>query len=189
MSPRGVTGFSSRSAPGRRMTGSGEPGVSIDERPWESLSQDLACQRDRLAHRPPRQRSGSPFRANYRVCVSSSFVRLSISCRCGAGFLTETELGRIAPHAMQNDGELAGNSDPSSRHTAPLGHVHAPCSEARPFLAEHEQRMSCLIEGCAGEFVAASADLALNVRLTRLIASGVKPRCAPTSLDRRKRSG
>ncbi|ESZ00016.1 hypothetical protein X736_33255 [Mesorhizobium sp. L2C089B000] len=48
----------------------------------------------------------------------------------GSGFLAKAERGRIAPHAMQDDGELAGNRDPGYRHTARFGDIHAPCPEA-----------------------------------------------------------
>lgn len=70
---------------------------------------------------------------------------------------------------MQDDGELAGNSNSGTGHTVPLGHVHAPRSEARLFLAAHEQRMGRFIERGAGKLVATSADLALNVGLAGLI--------------------
>lgn len=64
---------------------------------------------------------------------------------------------------------VRGNSNSGASHTAPFGDVHAPRSETRLFLAQHEQRMSRLIEGRAGEFVTASAHLALNFRFARLV--------------------
>lgn len=93
---------------------------------------------------------------------------------CGAAdgryrLLAEAELGLVAPHAVQDDGELAGDSDASARHAAPLGDLHAPGAQARPFAAPHEQRVGCLIECRAGEFVATAAYLALDVRFAGLI--------------------
>src|SRR5690349_8641018 len=37
-----------------------------------------------------------------------------------SGLLAEAELGCVAPHAVQDDGELAGDRDTSSRHAAVL---------------------------------------------------------------------
>jgi hypothetical protein len=53
-----------------------------------------------------------------------------------------------------------------------LGDLHAPGPQARPFAAAHEQRVRRLVERGAGEFVAASTDLPLNVGFARLIARG-----------------
>ena len=88
----------------------------------------------------------------------------------GPGLLPKAELGAVAPHAMQDDGELAGDCDPGPRHASSLGNPHAPGAKGRPFLAAHEQRVGCLVERGAGALVAASADLALDVGLAGLIA-------------------
>jgi len=87
-----------------------------------------------------------------------------------AGLLAEAKLGVVAPHAMQHDGELTGHGDTRPRHTARLGDPHASGPQGRPLAAAHEQRMGGLIESRAGKFVAAAADLALDVCLARLVA-------------------
>src|SRR3954462_10432693 len=53
---------------------------------------------------------------------------------CGkteTGFLAEPKLGLIAPHPVQDDGELAGDRDAGPRHAAPLGNLHAPGTAPR----------------------------------------------------------
>src|SRR5262249_28988089 len=94
---------------------------------------------------------------------------------CGAAggrarFLAEAELGLVAPHAVQDDGELAGDGDAGSRHAAPLCDLHAPGAQARPFAAAHEQPGGCLVERRAGELVAAAAYLSLDIGFAGLIA-------------------
>ena len=84
--------------------------------------------------------------------------------------LAEPELGLVAPHTMEDHGELAGDRDASAGHAAMLGNLHASGPQARPFAAAHEQRVRRLVERRAGEFVTTSADLALDVGLARLIA-------------------
>jgi hypothetical protein len=52
--------------------------------------------------------------------------------------LAEAELSLITPHAMQDDGELAGDRDACARHAAALCDAHAPGPQAGPFAAAHE---------------------------------------------------
>ena len=60
MSRPWVTRFSSRSAQGRRRMGSGGRGVSICPATWRHCCRPVQdSKRDRLAHRPPRERRGS----------------------------------------------------------------------------------------------------------------------------------
>src|SRR5215213_9163412 len=87
-----------------------------------------------------------------------------------AGFLAEAELGLVAPHPMQDDSELASDRDARPRQAARLGDLHAPSSQARPFAAAHQQRVSRLVERSSGELVTTSADLAGDVGLTGLVA-------------------
>ena len=162
-----VTRFSSRSAQGRRMMGSGERGVSIcfTTLRAEPAGSGLSTRSPRPSS--PRERSGSPFRASSWCLV----LLCSGCCEAGApGFLAEAELGFVAPHAVQDDGELAGDRDAGARHAAMLGDLHAPGPQARPFAAAHQQGVGGLVERGAGEFVATAADLALDVGLARLVA-------------------
>ena len=99
---------------------------------------------------------------------------LTVSCRrqtgCGARLTAEAELGFVAPHAMQDDGELARDRDAGTGHAAMLGDGHAPGPQARPLLAPHQQRMCGLVKRRARQFVATSADPALDVGFSRLVA-------------------
>lgn len=114
-------------------------------------------QRDRLAHRPPGNDPG--------VALSKA-------------------LGRVGPHAMQNDGQFAGDRDSGSCHAAPPGDVHAPCSEARPLLRSHQQCVGRLIKRGACKFVAASADLSLDVGFAGLVACRRQSQMRPHRLRR-----
>ncbi len=41
------------------------------------------------------------------------------------GLLAEAELGCVAPHAMQDDGQFTGHRDASPGYAAVLGNLHA----------------------------------------------------------------
>lgn len=47
--------------------------------------------------------------------------------------LAKAELGLVAPHPVQNDGELACDGHASPRHATMLGNLHPPGAQARPF--------------------------------------------------------
>ena len=75
-----------------------------------------------------------------------------------SGLLAEAKFCLAALQAVEEDGELAGDSD-----TCPS---YAP----GPFAAVQQQRVCSLVERSAGEFVAESADLALDMGFARLVA-------------------
>ena len=75
---------------------------------------------------------------------------------------------------MEDDSELTGDGNASPSHAAVLGDLQAPCAQGRPLAAAHQQGVGGLVEGGAGQFVATSADLALDVGLARLVAGGCK---------------
>src|ERR1039458_9844387 len=114
------------------MMGSGKRGVSICFTTLEAwASQVLDTQRDRLALRPHGNDLAHPFGR-----IPCAFI----SSGCGetldrTGLLAETELGIVAPHTMQHDGELAGDSDACPRHASPFGDLHAPGPQGRPLAA------------------------------------------------------
>ena len=115
-----VTRFSSRSAHGRRMMGSGRRGVSICFTTLKAFYlQALDSQRDRLAYRPHGNDPAHPFGQIPLACPSISSGRSETSDR--AGLLAEAELRFVAPHAVQHDGKLASDGDARSRHAATLG--------------------------------------------------------------------
>src|SRR4051794_17411880 len=116
----------------------------------------------------PRELSGPPIRAKrWRAPLGSGGSE--------AWFLAEAELGPVAPHPMQDDGELASNGDAGPCHAARLGHLHAPRTQAGPLAAAHQQGVGRLVQGGAGQFVTASADLAGDVSLAGLIAGRRQP--------------
>src|SRR5271169_6149040 len=93
--------------------------------------------------------------------------------------LAKPELGFVDPHPMQHDTEFASDSDTSARHAAVFCDLHAPCPQARPFTAAHQQAVRRLIKGGARQLVAASADPALDVGFTRLVAGGSEAKMRP----------
>jgi len=99
-----VTRFSSRSVLGRRMIGSGGRGVSICSRPRK-----LTLPRSRLltrSHRPssPRERFGLPAGADWGIGTRRFRPVPSQGWTRG-----RPKHALIAPHAVQNHGELAGD--------------------------------------------------------------------------------
>jgi hypothetical protein len=138
-----VTRFSSRSTRWPPHDGfRGEASQSVS-RPCERLLAGSRLSTGSPCPSSPRERSGSPSRAN-------CFCGPPSHSGCGAAegrhrLLAEAKLGLVAPHAVQDDGELAGDGDAGARHAAPLGDLHAPGAQARPFAAPHEQRVGCLI--------------------------------------------
>jgi hypothetical protein len=151
------------------MMGSGRRGISIcftTLRAFASQAQD--SQRDYLALRP---HGNDPFHPVGQIAFARAFI---FSCRGEtggrAGLFAETELRFVAPHAMQHDGEFTCDSDTRPCHAPSLGDLHAPGPKRRPLAAAHKQRVGCLVEGSAGKFVAATADLALDIGFARLVA-------------------
>ena len=57
----------------------------------------------------------------------------------------EPKVGTIAPHPVQDHGQLSGYGNARPRHAAMLGDLHAPGPQAGPFLAAHEQRVGGLV--------------------------------------------
>lgn len=176
-----VTRFSSRLPLGPRMMGSGERAVSI-------CFTTLPCfwpAGSGLSTRSPRPSSlgNDPG----IVLSGEGFVRVacsSICLRSEVNRLLQSGIGRVSPHAMQNDGQFAGDRDPGSCHAAPTGDVHAPCSEARPLLRSHQQCVARLIKRGACKFVAASADLSLDARFAGLVACRRQSQMRPRRLRR-----
>jgi hypothetical protein len=65
---------------------------------------------------------------------------LTVCSGCGAAsrrdrLFAEVELGAVAPHAMQDDGELAGDRDAGAGQAAALGDLQTPGAQAGPFTA------------------------------------------------------
>ena len=113
------------------------------------------------------------------ISAARSEARLSFSWSSPSGWtsgggcgrrLAEAEVGIVAPHPVQDDAEFARHRDPGAGHAAAASHLHAPDTQARPFRAAHEQGVRRLVKRGARELVAATADPALDVGLTRLVA-------------------
>ena len=119
-------------------------------------------QRDHLAHRPHGNDVGS---------AASGGNWQFLSSRPATGLLAPAELGFVDPHAVQDDRQLAGDRNPSARHAAPLGDVHAPGPQARTISCCGSAAMGCFVECGARQLVAASADPALHVGLAGLVAA------------------
>src|SRR5215203_6987356 len=149
------------------MMGSGELGVSICSTTLR-LARRLWTLNEIAAPIVPR--------GTIRFALSGKFA-VTASCRLGAPerdgctrLLAEAEFSAVAPHAVEDDRELAGDRYTGARHTSRLSDLHAPGPQARPFPAANQQGMGRLIERGAGELVAAAADLTLDVGLARLVA-------------------
>ena len=113
------------------------------------------------------------------VQFASAGVSRSGGCDGRCRLLAEAELGPVAPHPMEDDGELARNRHAGPRHATVFGDLHPPGAQARPFARARQQGMGRLVECSTGQFVAAAADLALDVGLARLVARRCQAQDAP----------
>ncbi len=68
-------------------------------------------------------------RANW-LCVSASSIPSYRRRTDDRRLLAEAELGFVAPHPVQHDGELARDSDARTRHAAAFRDLHAPGAQA-----------------------------------------------------------
>src|SRR3546814_15264971 len=118
--------------------------------------------------RPPGStRNDTPFPSTRRFPAPCRAVSGDGKSGIRTRLCAKAELGLIAPHAMQGDGELAGDRHACARHAAAFCDAHAPGPQAGPFAAAPESRARSLLKRRAGELVAASADPALDVGLAR----------------------
>ena len=73
--------------------------------------------------------------------VLPSYFAVTVSC-CdrGAirGILAPSERYAIAPHAVEDHGELASDRDAGAGHAAMLGDLDPPGPQARPLFAAHQ---------------------------------------------------
>jgi len=69
------------------------------------------------------------FRANL-LCVSASSIPSYRRRTDDRRLLAEAELGFVAPHPVQHDGELARDSDARPRHATVFRDLHAPGAQA-----------------------------------------------------------
>src|SRR6516162_10525214 len=160
MSRPWITRFSSRSARGRRMMGSGGRGASICPATFSVLLPFGSG----LSTRSPRP--SSPRERHWLRFFRRKLKLRSSSCLCRRGsLLAPAELRLVNPHAMQDDRQLAGDRNPSARDAAPFGYLHSPGPQRGPFPTADKQRVGRLVECRAGQLVAASADPALHVGL------------------------
>ena len=112
------------------MMGSGERGVSIFPRPCE-LARRLWTLNEIAAPIVP---TGTiRFALSGKLAVTAS-SRLGAPERDGCTrLLAEAELSAVAPHAVEDDRELAGDRNTGARHTSRLGDLHARGPQDRPF--------------------------------------------------------
>ena len=98
-------------------------------------------QRDYPAHRP----TGTiRFTLSGRDWFVSLLLRSSVLCQRRSRLPAKTEIGCIAPHAMEDDGKLAGDRNTGARHAPAFGDVHSPSAQARPFLRAFQRFMETL---------------------------------------------
>ena len=183
--------FSSRSARGRRMLGSGERGVSA----CLATLRTLACT------------------GTIRSALAAGLVAPGPAGRPGCDGTgvrvrrpAEAEPGLVAPHPMQHDGELAGDRDPGARHRPladPLGGRSPGGMPAEPTgpralatvtpqarRADHVlPRTSRLWAASQSAARAGPSRQRLTLAWMPVGRAGVRPGSAPTSRERRQRSG
>jgi hypothetical protein len=143
-----VTRFSSRSAQGRRMMGSGGRDVSLCFTTLRAFALRFGTLSEIASPIVPT--------GTIRFALLGEFV-VSVRPPCssgregGAGLPAEAELGPVALHAIRATATRA-------RHASRLGDFHAPSAQGRPLATAHEQRMGRLVERGAGELIPAAAD-------------------------------
>ena len=62
--------------------------------------------------------------------------------------LAPAELGAVAPHAVQDDRQLAGDRDPGAVHAPALGQGDAPALERTPGAGPLEENAKGMIAYC-----------------------------------------
>ena len=119
------------------MMGSGERGVSICFTTWSAVADRLGSLNEIASPIVPT--------GTIRVTLAGEvwpavvpFDRAGVSGSCegsdgGRRLLAKAELGLVAPHPVQNDGELARDRHAGPRHATMLGNLHPPGAQARPF--------------------------------------------------------
>ena len=119
------------------MMGSGEQGVSICFTTLRTFRpQALGSQRDHLAHR---SHGNDPVHPLGQIgVVVFSFVSGGGEAGFTSGLLAEAEFRLVAPHAVQDDGELARDSDTCPCHAATLGDAEQP-----PYLGQDPNYPIC----------------------------------------------
>src|SRR5579885_690022 len=110
----------------------------------------------------------------------------------GVGFWRPAvaEFAAVAPHGMQQNGELSGDTNHGLLVAAPPLDRETPGLERRPALAAHEQPASRFIEHGA-HFVVAWREMrpSQSTLVPDWKRFGVRPKYAPTLRDRAKRPG
>jgi hypothetical protein len=142
-----VTRFSSRSARGRRMMGSGEQGVSICFTTWSADADRFGTLNEIASPIVPT--------GTIRVTLAGEvwpgvvpFDGAGVSRSCegsdgGRRLLAKAELSPVAPHPVQDDGELARDRHAGPRHATMLGNLHVPGTQARLFAATRQRSVNC----------------------------------------------
>src|SRR5215204_6482137 len=87
----------------------------------------------------------------------------------GAGWFAEAEIRPVNPHAVENNPELAGESDLGPLGTTPFRDVHRPGLERRPGGDTGHDHVGGLKQCHPHCGVAGPADRPVPVRLARLV--------------------
>ena len=117
------------------MMGSGEQGVSICFTTWPACADRLGALNEIASPIVPT--------GTIRITLAGEvwpvvwFDQTGVSRLGGRDghhwLLAEAELGLVAPHPVQDNGELARDRYAGTRHAPGLGDLHAPGAQARPF--------------------------------------------------------
>ncbi len=111
-----IARFSSRSALGCRIMGSGGRGASIG-----FVTSGRCC------HPVPDTQRGHPAHRPHRNDTASALVRQKLELLASrGGLLAPAELAAVGPHAVQDHRQLPGHRDAGACHAAALCGRHAP---------------------------------------------------------------
>ncbi len=99
------------------------------------------------------------------------------------------EVSLADPHAMQDAGKLAGESDLRTLRASTLRQAHAPGFQRRPSCHTRQEHVRCLEQRHPGGGVPDLGDRPCTIGFSGLVSPGVSPRKAPTERDERNRVG
>ena len=111
------------------MMGSGERGVSICFTTWSADADRFGTVNEIASPIVPTGTIRVTLAGEVWPAVvqfASAGVSRSGSCNGQCRRLAKAELGSVAPHPLENDGELARDGHAGPRHATMLGDLHAP---------------------------------------------------------------
>lgn len=109
----------------------------------------------------------------------STWCRLKSSCCCRCFSSRPAEVGSVAPHAVQDHGKTSRQRHNRLLKAPPLGNIHGPGLQPRPFRHSRQQNLRRFIEQASQHGVPAQRDVSYPFALSGLIEQRRQPKHGP----------